>query len=229
MPDPKKLAAAILKARGTKGYDALITRTFEALAIKKKDEAELAWKILELADERACRARAKKKGSSFFEREVRVLGPVVAWRDSPVRSNRDTMAPGALNLEINASRRGADARAEDIADDEAVEWGVRPAADEPQDPKAHEAERARILGAGDLAKWRAYRKRYEHTLRITTLDLDGQGSEAVVALLLEHGADPNLYADGSFDSVLAFAQKTNRTKIAALLKKAGAKLRIQKK
>lgn len=169
--DPTKLAAAILKARGTKGYDALIVSTFEALA----KEPELAWEVLELADERGCSTNSMSVGDAYVEREVRVLGRAVAFRDAPVTDYRDLDPPGPVTIAIAKTRAAADKRALAAvqADEAPVIWGTRPLPGDIPDWNAHKAEQERICKAADIAALKAYRERYRDTVVLETMALDG--------------------------------------------------------
>lgn len=169
--DPKRTATTILAARGTAEYDDLIESTFASLP-KTAAGRELAWKILELADERASETIVLLGGKGSSDREIRVLGRVVAWRDTKGRS---VSGPGKVTFEIGASAATTKKRIDELLAKKFKDpvWGTRPAADELPDLEAHARERAKILKAGDVAKLKAYRDRYRAAVIITTTTTRG--------------------------------------------------------
>lgn len=181
-PSAKTLASAILKRRGAAGYEALITKTFTSLP-KGPAGLELAWKVLELADERACWTKSRKGSNGYFEREVRVLGPVVAWRDSRVMTSRSLTKPGRVELRVLASPAAAlEVANAAVAGSKEERWGVRPAAGEPATTSEHRAVCKALLAGGDVAKLKAYRKRYAGTAILMTFERDGAPRQVAFAI-----------------------------------------------
>jgi hypothetical protein len=180
------------------GDEGAIRATFEALGLNARSR-EVAWEALGEVCERATSGQSVQRGAEYFEREIRQLGPVVAWREARVTEQRSLGRNGPVQLRVMDSGEQANAWIESELDAAACAWGYRPAADELADLRAHHLERERLLTEGNLEALEAYCRR--HARRILWWGRDGRAiaTEPWTAdMLLEQAAplsdDPRLFA-----------------------------------
>jgi hypothetical protein len=192
---------------------------FTRLAASASGRA-LAWNVLQETCERAASGQSIQRGASFFEREIRRLGPVVAWREARVTEQR-SLAPGAaVQLRVCASPAEADALVATELGAATCEWGIRPGPDELGDLRAHlAAVLGPVLASGVPCDPAALAKALWYSA--------ANGHLETTRLLLEHGADPNGYVQYK-KTARAIAASRKSTALAAQLAKAGGELRAPK-
>lgn len=154
-----------------------MTPTFEQLA-QSAAGRKTAWTILAESCERATSGQSINRDASFYEREIRQLGRVVAWCEARVTEQRSLQPNGEIQLRISSSIEEANALIDGELGAAGCRWGYRPVGDELADLRAHHLERERLLTDGDTEAIEAYCRRYSR--RLLTLDREGRF----------HAADP---------------------------------------
>lgn len=148
MPDP-----ADLRARSTN----IATRVaaFRELARSPKGRG-IAWAVLRHTCERGASTDPFKRGSGYFEREIRQLGEIVAWADSKVTTQRSLLAPRAFVVHVLDQPADAEPLLAAELPTTVTQWGYRPRDGEPDGLRAHFLERERLIKANDVEGLRAY-------------------------------------------------------------------------
>lgn len=190
-------AAEELLSLARAGDHARLTALFEPLT-KTATTRGTAWSVLEAACERAASGIPFSQDKKFFEREIRQLGPVVAWRDGRITEQRSVSWSSARNLRVLSSPEEARVFIERDGEDglgaASASWGARPGAGEPADLRAHALERQRLMREGDVAGLEAYRARFSATKLLTShggelLALSAWNVDSVVAEAAQHATD----------------------------------------
>ncbi len=129
-----------------------------------------AWRVLGEIAEAAVSGQRVQRGKAFYEREIRRIGRVVAWRESKMSSQRSLGNPGAVNVRVADTMNAADALVRDELGAADLAWGFRPQQGDLPDLRAHHLERQSIYAANDVARLDAYAAKYRRPLYFLTED-----------------------------------------------------------
>jgi hypothetical protein len=153
----------LLRAAVAREDHAAIAAAFEGSA-KDGGTRARAWRVLGEIAEAAVSGQQVQRGKAHYEREIRRIGRVVAWRESKVSTQRSLGEPGAVNVRVEATVESADALVRDELGAADLTWGLRPRPGDLADRRAHYLERQSIYAANDVARLDAYCAHYARPL-----------------------------------------------------------------